>query len=80
MSRQVFDEIKDLITESRNPATMDIDAKSTIEILQLINRALSNKSFGFEVAIDYGDSNWIAMLSSNEKQRLKMERGWHFLW
>ncbi|MDZ7291016.1 MAG: N-acetylmuramic acid 6-phosphate etherase [candidate division KSB1 bacterium] len=37
MSRQVFDEIKDLITESRNPATMEIDAKSTIEILQLIN-------------------------------------------
>lgn len=37
MSRQVFDEIKDLITESRNPATMAIDAKSTLEILQLIN-------------------------------------------
>jgi N-acetylmuramic acid 6-phosphate etherase len=37
MSRQVFDEIKDLITESRNPATREIDAKSTIEILQLIN-------------------------------------------
>jgi N-acetylmuramic acid 6-phosphate etherase len=37
MSRQVFDEIKDLITEARNPATMDIDAKSTTEILQLIN-------------------------------------------
>lgn len=37
MSRQVFDEIKGLITESRNPATMEIDAKSTIEILQLIN-------------------------------------------
>jgi hypothetical protein len=37
MSRQVFDEIKDLITESRNPATMEIDAKSTLDILQLIN-------------------------------------------
>ncbi|MDZ7364052.1 MAG: N-acetylmuramic acid 6-phosphate etherase [candidate division KSB1 bacterium] len=37
MSRQIFDEIKDLITESRNPATMEIDAKSTTEILQLIN-------------------------------------------
>jgi len=37
MSRQVFDEIKDLITESRNPATMEIDAKSTSAILQLIN-------------------------------------------
>jgi N-acetylmuramic acid 6-phosphate etherase len=37
MSRQVFDEIKDLVTEARNPATMDIDARSTLEILQLIN-------------------------------------------
>jgi N-acetylmuramic acid 6-phosphate etherase len=37
MSRQIFDEIKDLITESRNPATREIDAKSTTEILQLIN-------------------------------------------
>ena len=37
MSRQIFDEIKDLITESRNPATREIDAKSTAEILHLIN-------------------------------------------
>lgn len=37
MSRQIFDEIKDLVTESRNPATREIDAKSTAEILQLIN-------------------------------------------
>jgi N-acetylmuramic acid 6-phosphate etherase len=37
MSRQIFDEIKDLITESRNPATLEIDAKPTVEILQLIN-------------------------------------------
>jgi len=37
MSRQIFDEIKDLITESRNPVTREIDAKSTAEILQLIN-------------------------------------------
>jgi len=33
----VFDEIKDLITEGKNPATSDIDSKSTKEILQLIN-------------------------------------------
>jgi N-acetylmuramic acid 6-phosphate etherase len=38
MSRQIFDEIKDLVTEARNPATLDIDATSTLEILQLINR------------------------------------------
>lgn len=37
MSRQVFNEIENLVTETRNPRTMDIDAKSTTEILQLIN-------------------------------------------
>jgi len=34
---QVFDEIKDLITEQRNPRTMDIDARSVEEVLHLIN-------------------------------------------
>lgn len=38
MSRQIFDEIKDLVTETRNPRTMDIDAKDTAEILHLINQ------------------------------------------
>jgi len=33
----VFEEIKNLVTEGRNPATMDIDKKSTDEILLLIN-------------------------------------------
>ena len=37
MSRKVFNEIKNLITESRNPATFDIDSKSTLQILKLIN-------------------------------------------
>ncbi|MBL7075277.1 N-acetylmuramic acid 6-phosphate etherase [candidate division KSB1 bacterium] len=37
MGREIFDEIKDLITEKRNPATMGIDSKSTEEILTLIN-------------------------------------------
>lgn len=37
MSRAVFDEIKKLVTEQRNPATMDIDTKSALEIVQLIN-------------------------------------------
>lgn len=49
-------------------------------ILPLINQALPNQTFRFEIATDYGDSNWIAMLNSNEKQRLQTERGWHFLW
>jgi N-acetylmuramic acid 6-phosphate etherase len=37
MSKSVFDEIKNLITEARNPDTIDIDRKSTIEILKSIN-------------------------------------------
>ncbi len=37
MVDSVFNEIKNLITESRNPATMDIDKKSIREILYLIN-------------------------------------------
>jgi len=37
LSRKVFNEIKNLITESRNPATFDIDSKSTLQILRLIN-------------------------------------------
>jgi hypothetical protein len=50
------------------------------EILQLINQTLSNKSFGYEVAIDFGDSNWISVLNHDEKKRLMTERSWHFLW
>jgi len=37
LSRKVFEEIKNLVTESRNPATFDIDSKSTLQILKLIN-------------------------------------------
>jgi N-acetylmuramic acid 6-phosphate etherase len=37
MPEEVFDEIKDLVTEARNPNTADIDNKATIEILRLIN-------------------------------------------
>jgi len=37
LSRKVFNEIKNLITEARNPATFNIDSKSTLQILKLIN-------------------------------------------
>ena len=37
MPDPVFDEIKNLVTEGKNPATTDIDSKSTEEILRLIN-------------------------------------------
>lgn len=38
MISDVFEQIKDLVTEQRNPNTMDIDSKSTLEILKLINQ------------------------------------------
>jgi len=38
MPDKVFNELKNLITEARNPASEDIDAKSTIEILTIINQ------------------------------------------
>ncbi len=37
MSKKVFEEIKNLVTEARNPATFDIDSASTLQILKLIN-------------------------------------------
>ncbi len=38
MARDVFEEIKNLVTEQRNPNTMDIDSRSTLEILKYINQ------------------------------------------
>lgn len=37
LSKQIFDEIKSLVTEARNPATAEIDTKTTREVLALIN-------------------------------------------
>ena len=47
MGRNVFNQIKDLITESRNPKSFDIDTKSTIEILKIINA--EDRRVAFEV-------------------------------
>lgn len=49
-------------------------------LIQLVNRCLALTPLRYEVATDFGDSNWIAVLSPAEKARLKSERGWHFLW
>ena len=38
MNSRIFDEIKNLQTEQRNPNTMQIDQKSIVDILQLINQ------------------------------------------
>lgn len=37
MSIKIFDELKELITEKRNPRTLDIDSKSIDDILKIIN-------------------------------------------
>jgi len=47
LGRNVFNQIKDLITESRNPKTLDIDTFSTLEILKIINT--EDKRVAFEV-------------------------------
>ena len=36
-SKKLFEEISKLSTEQRNPHSMDIDAKSTAEIIKIIN-------------------------------------------
>ncbi len=37
MSKRVFDEIEGLVTETPNPRSVEIDARSTLEVLQVIN-------------------------------------------
>ena len=49
----VFDEIKNLITESRNPRTMDLDALGTEEILQRINAEDKTVPLAVEKEIPY---------------------------
>ena len=36
-SKSLFNQLKNLTTEQRNPVSMDIDARSTMEILSIIN-------------------------------------------
>lgn len=50
---RVFDEIKDLITEQRNPRTMDIDARSVEDILHLINEEDKTVPYAVEKEIPY---------------------------
>ena len=53
MRDKVFDEIKDLVTEARNPASEDIDAMDTEEILRIINREDQTVPFVVEKEIPY---------------------------
>ncbi len=52
-NRKVFEEIKNLLTEQRNPNSMDIDSKDTIEILQIINNEDKKVPYVVEKEIPY---------------------------
>ncbi len=52
-SKKIFEEIKNLQTEQRNPKSMDIDSKSTIEILRIISDEDKLIPFVVEKEIDY---------------------------
>jgi len=51
--KELFDELLNLITEQRNPASMDIDSKSTIEILKIINDEDKKVPYVVEKEIPY---------------------------
>jgi N-acetylmuramic acid 6-phosphate etherase len=52
-SKKVFDEIKNLLTEQRNPNTMDIDSKNTLQILRIINEEDKKVPYAVEKEIPY---------------------------
>ena len=49
----LFEELVDLTTEKRNPASMDIDSKNTIEIVKIINS--EDKKVAFAVEQELGE-------------------------
>ena len=51
--RAIFEEISKLTTEQRNPRSMEIDAKSTLEILQIINEEDKIVPFAVESELPY---------------------------
>ena len=53
MDNEVFNEIAGLITESRNPKSMKIDALEVPEILKIINEEDKKISFAVEKEISY---------------------------
>lgn len=52
-TKNLFDEISKLSTEQRNPNSMDIDARSTKEILEIINNEDKTVPFAVETEIPY---------------------------
>ncbi|MDZ7332949.1 MAG: N-acetylmuramic acid 6-phosphate etherase [candidate division KSB1 bacterium] len=53
MESSVFEELKNLVTEQRNPNTMDIDSKSVEEILRIINNEDKKVPLAVEKEIPY---------------------------
>lgn len=53
MAENLFEELKKLVTEKRNPNTMDIDSKSIIEILQIINNEDKQVPYVIEKELPY---------------------------
>lgn len=53
MKDRVFEELRNLITEARNPASEEIDSKSTEEILHIINNEDKKVPFAVEKEIPY---------------------------
>jgi len=53
LETSVFEELKNLVTEQRNPATMDIDSKSIPEILRIINSEDKKVPLAVEKEIPY---------------------------
>jgi len=52
-SKRIFDEIKNLTTEQRNKKSMDIDSKSTLDILGIINAEDKLVAFAVEKEIPF---------------------------
>ncbi|HDK35777.1 MAG TPA: N-acetylmuramic acid 6-phosphate etherase, partial [Bacteroidetes bacterium] len=51
--KKLFDEISNLVTEQRNPRSMDIDSKTTEEMLRIINDEDKTVPFAIEKEIPY---------------------------
>lgn len=53
MPSELFEQLRSLITEQRNPASLDIDARSTTEILSIINSDDKQVAIAVEKEIPY---------------------------
>jgi N-acetylmuramic acid 6-phosphate etherase len=51
--KKIFEELKNITTEQRNPHSMDIDSKSTAEILKIINEEDKTVPLAVEKELEY---------------------------